>query len=204
MTGTDDTIEPPGELSADPVAEPLAELPADPTAELPAEPPAGPSTVHFAENGWSWAWILTAPLLCLAAGVFEWATGAPVHWIMLSVCAIACAMSHAVMIVATRVHGRVRLTDTSFTQGTEELELSEIAAVLPAAEVPTGRFGGPGHTPQSWETARTLGELRDVPRRRTSVGLRLRSGAEVRVWARDAATLYTALHAAVGPAGEPT
>lgn len=158
---------------------------------------AGRETYRYREDGWSWAWIVAAPLFCVAAGVFEWATDAPVHWLMLTVCAVATALSHAVMIGATRIHGRVRLTDTTYTQGTEDLDLDRVAEVLPLPAAPTGRFGGPAPTPASWESARTLGELREVPRRRQAVGLRLDSGAEVRAWGRDGAALHAALESAV-------
>jgi len=158
----------------------------------PGSEPDGP--VLFSEDGWSWAWILAAPLFCAGAAVFELATGAPVHWIMLTVCGIASAMCHGVMIAATRVHGRVRLTPTTYTQGTEDLELDRVEKVFPL----------PGDEPEaSWETARTLGELRDVPRRRGSVGLRLDTGAEVRAWTRDPAALHAALEAAVGHHPDP-
>ena len=53
------------------------------------------------------------------------------------------------------------------------------------------------------ELSRTLGELRDVPRRRGSVGLRLDTGAEVRAWTRDPAALHAALEAAVGHHPDP-
>ncbi|WP_314038432.1 hypothetical protein [Dietzia sp. CH92] len=159
----------------------------DAAATRPGIEPEGP--ILYSEDGWSWAWILAAPVFCAAAAVFELVTGAPVHWLMLTVCAIASALCHGVMIAATRVHGRVRLTPHLYIQGTEELELGRIDAVLP---LPTG-----GEPEASWETARTLGELRDVPRRRGAVGLRLDSGAEVRAWARDRAALHAALSGAV-------
>lgn len=153
--------------------------------------------VLYAEDGWSWAWVFSAPLFCLFAAVFELVSGAPVHWWMLTVCAVASAMCHGVMIAATRVHGRVRVTEASYTQGTEELELERIAAVrpLPGDDVPEA----------SWESARTVGELREVPRRRKSVGLLLDNGGEVRAWARDSAALHAALVTAVGerPAVDP-
>ena len=80
----------------------------EPTAARPGIEPEGP--ILYAEDGWSWAWILAAPAFCAAAAGFELATGAPVHWLMLTVCAIATALCHGVMIAATRVHGRVRVT----------------------------------------------------------------------------------------------
>lgn len=156
----------------------------------PGAEPEGP--ILYAEDGWSWAWILAAPVFCGAAALFEVVTGAPVHWLMLTVCAVASAASHGVMIAATRVHGRVRVTPTAYFQGTEELELSRVEEVLPAAD---------GDDEESWQSARTLGELREVPRRRGSVGLRLASGAEVRAWARRPAALRTALAEAVAAAG---
>ncbi|HJC28981.1 MAG TPA: hypothetical protein H9759_06260 [Candidatus Dietzia intestinipullorum] len=149
-----------------------------------------PERVLYAEDGWSWAWIFAAPLFCLAAALFEVVTGAPVHWLMLTVCAIASALCHGVMIAATRVHGHVRLTETTYTQGTEDVELDRVAEVLP--------LPADGDPEASWETARTLGELRQVPRRRRSVGLRLDTGGEVRAWARDAPALHAALESAVG------
>lgn len=164
--------------------------PVDPTQNRPGVEPEGP--ILYAEDGWSWAWILAAPLFCLAAGLFEVVTGAPVHWLMLTVCAVASAACHAVMIAATRVHGRVRLTPTAYYQGTEELELARVAEVLPPAA---------GET-QSWQSARTLGELREVPRRRGAVGLRLDSGAEVRAWGRRPDRLRDALAGAVAAGGD--
>lgn len=144
----------------------------------------------YAEDGWSWAWIFSAPLFCLFAAVFELVSGAPVHWIMFTVFGIASAACHGVMIAATRVHGRVRVTATAYTQGTEELDIENIAEVRP--------LPGEGIPEASWETARTLGELSEIPRRRQSVGLLLDNGGEVRAWTRDPAALHAALVTAVG------
>ena len=162
----------------------------EPARIRPGAEPEGP--VLYAEDGWSWAWILAAPLFCTAAGLFEWLTDAPVHWLMLTICAIASALCHGVMIAATSVHGRVRLTPTAYYQGTEELDLAHVEQVLPPA--------GAGPDEASWQTARTLGELREVPRRRGAVGLRLDTGAEVRAWCRRPAALRAALVDAVGAA----
>ena len=162
----------------------------EPTAARPGIEPEGP--ILYAEDGWSWAWILAAPVFCAAAALFELVTGAPVHWLMLTVCAIASALCHGVMIAATRVHGRVRLTPDVYIQGTEELELDRVEQVLPLPAA--------GEPEASWEAARTLGELRDIPRRRAAVGMRLDNGGEVRAWARDRAALHAALAGAVGAA----
>lgn len=168
-------------------------MPASEPARIrPGTEPEGP--VLYSEDGWSWAWILAAPLFCAGAALFEVLTGAPVHWLMLTVCAIATALCHGVMIAATRVHGRIRLTPTAYYQGTEELDLSRVEKVLPPAD---------GDDEESWQAARTLGELREVPRRRGAVGLRLDTGAEVRAWARRPAALRAALAGAVAEAERP-
>ena len=157
----------------------------------------GQAPLLYAENGWSWWWVLATPVFCLAAGLFEYATGAPVHTLMLLVCALGSAASHSVMILSTRVHGRLRLTSTTLTQGTEALPVSRIVEVYPPAAGPEGRFGGPEPPIQPWQEARTLGELRELPKHRTAVGLRLDTGAQVRAWARDADALRAALQRAV-------
>lgn len=159
----------------------------EPTAARPGIEPEGP--ILYAEDGWSWAWTLAAPAFCAAAAVSELAAGGPVHWLLFTVFAIATALCHGVIIAATRVHGRVRLTPDVLLQGTEELELRRIEEVLPlpAADDPEA----------SWQTARLLGELREMPRRRAAVGLRLDTGGEVRAWSRDPAALHAALTGAV-------
>lgn len=162
--------------------------------------PDRPEPLLYAEEGWSWWWVLATPAFCLSAGLVEYATGAPVHTLMLLVCALGSAGSHAVMILSTRVHGRLRLTTSTLTQGTESLPVSRIVEVYPPAVEPEGRFGGPEPPVQPWQEARTLGELREVPRNRTAVGLRLDTGSQVRAWARDDTALRAALQRAVGAA----
>lgn len=159
----------------------------DSASEAVAPPAATDPAVVYTEDGWSWAWIFAAPLVCAAAGAFEWLTGAPIHWLMLSVCALATAACHAVMIAATRIHGRVRLTDSTYWQGTEELPLELVAGVLP----------------EPVEGSRLLGELREVPRRRGEVGLLLTSDTAVRAYARHPEALATAFAAHVGRASAP-
>ena len=145
-------------------------------------------TVFYAEDGWSWAWILAAPIFCAAAGLFEVATGAPVHWLMLLICALATMVTHGIMIAATRVHGRLRVTDESLWQGTEELGYSEVEGVLP----------------ESIDGSRLLGELRQVPRKRGEVGIKLVDGSLVRAFARDPEALEGALIPHVGTAEPPS
>lgn len=157
----------------------------------------------FREDGWSWAWIFAAPFFCVIAGLLSLLMGAPVHWVMLTVAAVGTMLCHGVMIAATRVHGRVQLSESAYLQGTERLDLDAVAGVFPPppAEPPReGRFGGPQRAVMAWEEARTLGELQSMPRRRTAIGLELASGALVRIWAKDADALRAQLTPLVGAA----
>ena len=173
----------PGDPGADDAAEDFGpRIPRDPDPRLRDH------TVLYAEDGWSWAWILAAPIFCAAAGLFEVATGAPVHWLMLTICALATMATHGVMIAATRVHGRLRVTDESLWQGTEELPYTEVDGVLP----------------EPLDGTRLLGELRTVPRKRGEVGLRLVDGSLVRAFARDPEALKGALIPQVGTAEPPS
>lgn len=173
----------PGDPGADDAAEDFGpRIPRDPDPRLRDQ------TVLYAEDGWSWAWILAAPIFCAAAGLFEVATGAPVHWLMLTICALATMATHGIMIAATRVHGRLRVTDESLWQGTEELPYTEVDGVLP----------------EPLDGTRLLGELRTVPRKRGEVGLRLVDGSLVRAFARDPEALKGALIPQVGTAEPPS
>lgn len=172
----------PDDPAADPGAGAEARMPRDPDPRLRDQ------TVLYAEDGWSWAWILAAPIFCAAAGLFEIATGAPVHWLMLAVCALGTMLTHGIMIAATRVHGRLRVTDESLWQGTEELPYTEVDGVLP----------------EPIDGTRLLGELHTVPRKRGEVGIKLVDGSLVRAFARDPEALEAALISQVGTAEPPS
>ncbi|HEY5856414.1 MAG TPA: hypothetical protein VIW24_20865 [Aldersonia sp.] len=146
--------------------------------------------VLYREPGGRWRALAYGPTLCLVVAVVEIVTGARVHWLVLPICAVLLAGATWVQIVAARRHVSVEVTTQALRNGTESLPLSDVAAVL---EPPDEHR----RSVEPWETARTLGELADVPRRRTAVGLRLQDGSLVRAWARDDAALRQALATAV-------
>lgn len=150
-----------------------------------------PAPVVFHEPGARWRAVAYGPLICVVALVVELFTGPVVHWVALPVIAVVLAGFSCVTIAAARRHVSVELTARTLRQGTEELPVADIEAVLPPA-------GDGRDEPQRWESARVLGELGSVPRRRTAVGLRLRGGALVRAWAADADGLRAALTEVTG------
>lgn len=150
-------------------------------AMSPSEP--GPL---FEEPGARWRTVAYGPVFCVVALVIELLTGPVVHWFALTLFAVILVGIVSTQVVAARRHVGVSLTPAVLRQGTEEVPVGEIAAVLPAAD-------GYADEPQQWESARSLGELSGVPRRRTGIGLRLRDGSLVQAWARDDDGLRAAL-----------
>lgn len=145
----------------------------------------------FYEPGGRWRTVCYGPILCLLVLLLELATGGRPHWFALTFCAVLIAGFVVVQVIAARTHIGVELTETTLRNGTETLSVSSIAAVLPPmADLRPGE--------ESWENARALGELSEVPRRRTGIGLRRTDGALVRTWARDHRGLRAALTTLVG------
>jgi hypothetical protein len=153
--------------------------------------PRGASELLFHEPGARWRTVAVGPVFCAVALIVELVTGPVVHWVALPVLALVLAGFAYVMVTAARRHVSVELTRSVLRQGTEELDVSDIEAVLPPAM-------DTWDEPQRWETARVLGELANTPRGRTDIGLRLRGGTFVRAWAKDADRLRTSLGELVG------
>ncbi|NEW31745.1 hypothetical protein GV791_04105 [Nocardia cyriacigeorgica] len=147
-------------------------------------------TVLFAEPGGRWRAVAYGPALCLLILVLELATGSTPHWFALVFCAVLIAAFVALQVVAARRHVSVELTPHALRNGTETLPLTAIDAVL-------GEADEQSWDEEPWESARALGELSGVPRRRTGIGLRRTDGEVVQAWARDHRGLRAALTAAL-------
>ncbi len=144
----------------------------------PAEKPALPEEgeVLFYEPGGSWTMVIAAGLLIVAVLVMEILGKGQVHWPVLSIFFVILVGFGALQRAAARLHVTVKLTETTLRQGAQTIALTDIAQVYPenrAAE----------H--QKWESARALGELPAVPRRRKGVGVKLTDGKLAQAWARD-------------------
>ncbi|MBF6196088.1 hypothetical protein [Nocardia implantans] len=142
--------------------------------------------ILFTEPGAHWRAVAYGPILCLAILSLELVTGGEVHWFALLFCAALIAGFVALQVVAGKRHVSVELTTETLRSGTESLPLDSIAEVLPERDEDSW-------DDEEWESARALGELTGVPRRRTGIGLRLADGSLVQAWARDHKALRTAL-----------
>ncbi|WP_107659567.1 hypothetical protein [Nocardia suismassiliense] len=153
------------------------------------------SGVLFAEPGARWRTVAYGPILCLIIFVLEIATGSSVHWFALLFCGSLIALFVVLQVTAGRRHVSVELTEATLRDGTETLPLSSIDAVLPERDEDSW-------DDEDWESARALGELSGVPRRRTGIGLRLSDGSLVQAWAKNHRALRAALTTAIGQAPE--
>jgi hypothetical protein len=143
-------------------------------------------TILFAEPGARWRAVAYGPALCLIILLIELVTGSTVHWFALIFCAALIAGFVVLQVIAGQRHVSVELTEAVVRAGTETLSLTGIAAVLPERD-------DESWDDEDWESARALGELSGVPRRRTGIGLRLTDGSFVQAWAKDHRGLRAAL-----------
>ncbi|MBD1319081.1 DUF3093 domain-containing protein [Gordonia hankookensis] len=132
--------------------------------------------VLFYEPGGSWWVVSIGPILIGAVLATEIAGPGQVHWPVMMIFAVILVGFSLVQVHAARTHVSVRLTEVTLQQGTRKLPLTDIAKIYP-------ENNGPEH--QTWESARALGELPAVPRRRKGVGVKLADGGLAQAWARD-------------------
>jgi hypothetical protein len=166
---------------------------------MTAPTPSADDVPVFAEEGASWLWILGGPLVAAAMIFVQSNAGlgfAPVVPLMFLVLLTSVL---AVQVKAARLHTSVELTPRALRQGTETILLSEIVSVYPE---PTGKpkrsssldqLRRSNEPVEPWQRARTLGELRGIPKGRVAIGLKLTKDRTAQAWARDHEGLRTAL-----------
>jgi hypothetical protein len=91
----------------------------------------------------------------------------------------------AVQVKAARIHTTIELTSETLRQGAETINVDTIVRIFPEPD--------PEDEPPKWMSARALGELTGVPRKRTGIGLKLTEGRTAQAWARKHRQLRAAL-----------
>ncbi|WP_424325849.1 DUF3093 domain-containing protein [Gordonia sp. (in: high G+C Gram-positive bacteria)] len=151
------------------------------TEETPNEPadkpePVDPGETLFYEPGGSWWVVAIGPVLIIATLVMEILGKGRIHWEVLTIFGVVLIGFSILQVFAARQHVSVTLTETTLTQGAETVALADIVKIFPENH---------GNETYEWESARALGELPAVPRRRRGIGVRLKSGKLAQAWARD-------------------
>ncbi|MBW0014971.1 DUF3093 family protein [Mycobacterium sp.] len=153
----------------------------------------------FYEPGASWWWVLLGPLSAASMILIEVWSGAPVSFVVPLIFLVLVSGFVALQVKAARIHVSVELTDEALRQGTETLLVREIVKVYPEAE----NHEASGKELAGWQSARALGELVGVPRRRIGIGLKLTQGRTAQAWARRHRELRAALTPLVQERVEP-
>jgi hypothetical protein len=139
--------------------------------------------VLFYEQGASWMWVLAGPASAIAMEFVEMSAGYGVQLLVPGIFLVLVTGFLAIQIQAGRIHTSVELTPDHLRQGTERIRIDDIVRIYPEA----------GPDEQKWQSARALGELTGVPRRRTGIGLKLSNDRLAQAWARKHHQLRAAL-----------
>jgi hypothetical protein len=147
--------------------------------------------ILFEEPGASWWWLLVGPGSAGTMMFIQVSSGLGFQPLVPGIFFVLVTGFLAIQLKAARIHTSVELTPRYLRQGAETLLIREILKVYPPASGP--------EVPK-WQSARALGELTGVPRRRTGIGLKLSDDRSAQAWARKHQQLRTALTALVeGP-----
>ena len=169
-----------------PTEDGAAEAPAtlNPRKKSKADEPVDPGETLMHEPGGSWWVVAIGPCLVLTILILEIVGGGPIHWVAMLLFGSILVGFSWMQKVAAQMHVSMRLTERTLQQGRETIEIADIVKIFP--ENNTGEA-------QDWESARALGELHAVPRRRKGIGVRLANGRLAQAWAQDVNRLRTEL-----------
>ena len=143
-----------------------------------------PAEVLFYEQGASWYWLLAGPISAVAMALIQMSSGYGIQLLVPGIFFVLVTGFLAIQVKAARIHTSVELTPEYLRQGTERLGVGDIVRVYPEPK---------GPDEPKWQSARALGELTGVPRRRTGIGLKLTNDRAVQAWARKHEALRAAL-----------
>ena len=138
----------------------------------------------FYEQGASWYWLLAGPVSAVAMALIQLSSGYGIQLLVPGIFFVLVTGFLAIQVKAARIHTSVELTPEYLRQGTERLGVGDIVRVYPEPK---------GPDEPKWQSARALGELTGVPRRRTGIGLKLTNDRTVQAWARKHEALRAAL-----------
>jgi hypothetical protein len=153
----------------------------------------------FYEPGASWGWVALGPVSAAAMILIEVWSGAPVSFVVPLIFLVLVSGFVALQVKAARIHVSVELTEDTLRQGTETILVREIVKVYPEPE----HHEASGKELARWQSARALGELAGVPRKRVGIGLKLTGDRTAQAWARRHRHLRAALTPLVQERVEP-
>ncbi len=155
----------------------------------------------YAERGLSRIWLLLVPVATVAMILTQWLlAGRTSDWWIWLLLGLATQGFVWMQVTAGRTHVSVELTAQDLRCGEESIPVADIARILPGKAPDHPRKAAPEDFP-AWSSARAMGRLPAVPRRRYGVGLQLADGSTVQAWARNDYALRAALEPLLTRAG---
>ena len=151
---------------------------------MPESEPAAAEPLFY-EPGGSWLWLLAGPISGLTLLILQHTAGQGVRPVVPLAFFLLITGFLAVQLKAARIHTSVELTHDILREGAEVTPVSQILEVFPEPD-----FDAPK---EKWQTARSLGELDGVPKRRKPIGIRLSGDRLAQAWAYDDEGLREAL-----------
>jgi hypothetical protein len=148
---------------------------------------ATPPELLFHERGASWYWLIAGPIAGAVMLWIEISAGLGPQLVVPAMFMVLVSGFLALQVKAARIHTSVELTSETLRQGAETIAIDAITRIYPEPE--------PDGEPERWQSARALGELTGVPRRRKGIGLKLTEGRMAQAWARDHRQLRAVLTA---------
>lgn len=150
-------------------------------------------TPLYSERGLSQVWLFIVPVFTVAMIVTQgvlidrWS-----DWWMWALLGALAQLFVWLQVTAGRTHVSIELTPETLRCGDESIPVADIAKILPGKAPDHPKKAKPEDFP-AWTSARTMGRLKAVPRRRWGVGLGLTDGSTVQAWARNDYALRAAL-----------
>lgn len=143
----------------------------------------------FYESGASWLWVLAGPAAGAAMAWIQHTNGYGWQPLMPGIFLVLVTGFVALQVKAARIHTSVELTEETLREGTETIRVDDIVMVYPEP----AQLARRAQQPEKWQSARTLGELKGIPRGRVGIGLRLSGRRTAQAWARNHRGLRAAL-----------
>jgi hypothetical protein len=143
-----------------------------------------PPEVLFYEQGASWWWLSAGPAAGIVMALIQASGGYGIRLLVPAIFFVLVSGFLWIQVKAARIHTSVELTPEHLRQGTERIRIDDIVRIYPEPE---------GPEEPKWQSARALGELTGVPRRRTGIGLKLTNDRAAQAWARKHQQLRAAL-----------
>lgn len=147
----------------------------------------------FYEKGGSSLWLLVGPIAAVTMLILQYTAGQGFRPAVPLLFLVVVTGFLALQLKASRIHTSVELTPTMLREGTEVTSVNQILGLFPEPEF-TLKAAQPL---EKWQSARVLGELDNVPKGRTPIGIQLTGDRIAQAWARNDRGLRAALTALI-------